>query len=564
MLRHAFSKILFILVVLLFISTSGCILETQNTPELQPVSDEYYAKMDTVLYPYMQTVDEQMQEINALVWETARELDGVPMDDPAVDLALLKLKSEIPLSFDLGRLDKDNILRAVTNEQYVQWAVGTYIPANHYTEEELKAAGENCTISQFTFFENGEQGVMVIAPVYDVNGNYDCTLQVALDVGYLFSGPAEELRTKYGYTVWVAQDDGIVIYDEDTPEIGADLKNPSSAYPPSLNSAITDILDNESGKTSYIYYTIDWHDIIQTNAVWSTLDPGYGQNWRVVLIDNVPMPHQTSELTVTREELKAFVTNAYVYAQTHEKSEGIAEFNNPNGEFIDGELYIFAGNLDGTVLSLPYQPPLIGTNLWMAEDTTGVKYVQRQIARAEQGGGYVMYLYPNPTQDFTTELKLSYVMPIDDEWFIGAGMYEHNTSLAHTTSVDWQERNEFIKQVRTMQYLAEVEGVSAVTDMMMDPNSDIQIEGLYPMAITENGTVLAFARNPDIVGTNQLGRVNSLDISLIREGISLGKEGGGLMYTLMWDSTINKENFILVYVVPADDDAYFASFIILE
>ncbi|ABN06874.1 Cache, type 2 domain protein [Methanocorpusculum labreanum Z] len=564
MLRHAFSKILFILVVLLFISASGCIQEKQETPELQPVSDEYYAKMDTVLYPYMQTVDEQMQEITALVWETARELDGVPMDDPAVDLALLKLKSEIPLSFDSGRLDKDNVLRAVTNEQYIEWSVGTYIGENQYTEEELKAAGENCTISPFTLFDNGEQGVMVIAPVYDANGNFDGTLQVALDVGYLFSGPAEELRTKYGYTVWAVQDDGIVIYDEDTQEIGVNLTKPTSAYTPSLNSAIADILANESGQTSYIFYTLDWHDINQTNAVWSTLDPGYGQNWRVVLIDNVPMPRMTSELTVTQDELKAFVTNAYVYARTHEKTEALAAFNDPKGEFIDGELYIFAETLNGTMLSLPYQPALIGTDQWMAEDTTGVKYIQRQIARAEQGGGYVMYLYPNPTQDFATELKLAYVMPIDNEWFIGAGIYEHNTLLAHSTSVDWQKRNELIKQVRTMQYLAEVEGVSAVTDMMMDPNSDIQVEGLYPMAITENGTVLAFARNPDIVGTNQLGRVNSLDISLIREGISLGKEGGGLMYTLLWDSTLNKEIFILVYVVPADDDAYFASFMILE
>ncbi len=115
-----------------------------------------------------------------------------------------------------------------------------------------------------------------------------------------------------------------------------------------------------------------------------------------------------------------------------------------------------------------------------------------------------------------------------------------------------------------MKYLAEVEGIPAVTEMMMDPESDIQVEGLYPMAITENGTVLAFARNPEIVGTNQLGRVNSLDISLIREGISLGKEGGGLMYTLLWDSTVQKENYILVYVVQAADDAYVASFMILE
>ncbi len=244
--------------------------------------------------------------------------------------------------------------------------------------------------------------------------------------------------------------------------------------------------------------------------------------------------------------------------------EALRAFNDPKGEFIDGELYIFAYDMNGTTLALPYQQSMIRINRWNREDIIGVKPFQRFIDRAKFGGGYVYYQYPNPNNYFITELKFSYVISVDDDWLIGAEMYVHNTSFSHTFSVDWRTRNDLIKQVRTMQYLVAVDGISAVTEMMMDPESDIQVEGLYPMAITENGTVMAFARNPEMVGTNQLGRVNSLGISLIREGISLGKEGGGLMYTILWDSTLQKENFILVYVVQADDDAYVASFIILE
>lgn len=564
MIRHAISNIFFIMIVLLCISASGCITAPQETPALQPISDEYYAEMDTALYPYIQTIDQQMEQITTTVWNAARDLDGVPANDPGIDLALLKLKSEIPLSSDIGRVDKDNILRAISGEVDNQEIVGNYMTNSQYTEEEFKAAGETCLITEYTTFQTGERGIKVVAPIYDADGNFDGTLQAALDTGYLFSGPVEGLRTDSGYTIWVVQDDGIIIFDEDSVEIGRDLTTPSSEYMPSFAAAAADILDNESGHASYIYYTPGWHNISQTTAVWGTLEPGYGQTWRVVLTDNAPPSHELTERTVTPEELKAFVINAYVYAQTKGKTAALAAFNDPNGEFIDGELYIFAGTMNGTVLSVPYQPALIGANSWFAEDASGVKYVQRMIARAEQGGGYVLYLYPNPDQDYSPELKVSYVMPIDNEWLIGAGMYEHNAPFSHTVNVDWQTRNALIQQVRTMRYLAAVDGITAVTNMIMDPDSEFQREGLYPFAVNGNGTILAFSQDPALVGTNQLGSVNSYGMSFVREGISLGKAGGGLMYTLAWDSIRKKEVFVLDYVEPAGNDTYFASYMILE
>lgn len=557
------SSIVIIGILLLFLAASGCIT-TQDDPKLEPVSEEYYAEMDAALYPYMQSVDEQMKDITASVWNAARELDGVPKKGQAVNLALLKLKSEIPLAYDVERIDEHNILTAIAGELNTSLQVGDEIITNQYTEEDFRAAGSQCIVSTFTEFQTGNQGIKVSAPIYDAEGNFDGTLQVILDGTYLFSGPAEELRTTYGYTVWVAQENGVVIYDEDAYEIGSNLLEPNAAYTPSFMAAANDILENESGHTSYIFYTIDWHKISQTNAVWSTLVPGYGPTWRVILIDNVPPRHELIEPSVTPEELKAFVMNAYVYAQTKGKTAALAAFNDPNGEFIDGELYIFAFETDGTILGLPYQPVLIGTNSWFAEDPSGVKYVQRMIARAQQGGGYVLYLAPNPSAGYSTELKLSYVIPIDNQWFIGAGLYEHTAPISHTVSVDWQTRNELIKQVRTMRYLAAVEGIPAVTEMIMDPTSSFQREGLYPFAITGNGTILAFANNPAIVGTNQLGTLNSYGMSFAREGISLGKSGGGLMYTLAWDSGKQKEVFVLDYVEPAGNDTYFASYMILE
>jgi len=62
------------------------------------------------------------------------------------------------------------------------------------------------------------------------------------------------------------------------------------------------------------------------------------------------------------EEMVAFVQKAYEFANVEGKEAALAEFNNMSGRFVDGELYIFAYDTQGTTLALPFQPQLVGTN----------------------------------------------------------------------------------------------------------------------------------------------------------------------------------------------------------
>jgi polar amino acid transport system substrate-binding protein len=124
-----------------------------------------------------------------------------------------------------------------------------------------------------------------------------------------------------------------------------------------------------------------------------------------------------------RENLTSFVEEAIVYAGMHGKDAAIRMFNDRNGSFVRGNLYIYAFDFNGTTLALPHQPWLIGTDLSGLQDPFGVNYTRIEIYLAQQGGGFIFYHYPNPAHNMTLEPKMSYVRNVDKTWWLGAGVY---------------------------------------------------------------------------------------------------------------------------------------------
>ncbi len=42
---------------------------------------------------------------------------------------------------------------------------------------------------------------------------------------------------------------------------------------------------------------------------------------------------------------------------------------------------------------------------------------------ARNDGGFTYYVYPDPTRDMSPRLKLGYVAKVDDDWWLGSGIY---------------------------------------------------------------------------------------------------------------------------------------------
>jgi hypothetical protein len=125
--------------------------------------------------------------------------------------------------------------------------------------------------------------------------------------------------------------------------------------------------------------------------------------------------------------LASFVQSAEAHARDVGKYEAIKDFMDLNGSWVRGDVYIFAHDFNGTSLCLPFMPEEVGTDRSNIQNDKGV-YINRDMrAIALNGSGYYEYNWDNPLTN-QSEPKVSYVMKVDDTWYLGAGIYRAQSS----------------------------------------------------------------------------------------------------------------------------------------
>ncbi|MBU2545878.1 MAG: cache domain-containing protein [Gammaproteobacteria bacterium] len=123
-----------------------------------------------------------------------------------------------------------------------------------------------------------------------------------------------------------------------------------------------------------------------------------------------------------REQVKALVREAIRYIYDNGKEAVFEEFSNRDGKFYQKPIYIFAIDYRGKMLA-HIDPTVLGKNL--LQDTSDkhlTNAVRVLINTANEGGGWVSYYWNNP-ETHVLSPKISYVVPINREYFIGAGYF---------------------------------------------------------------------------------------------------------------------------------------------
>lgn len=125
----------------------------------------------------------------------------------------------------------------------------------------------------------------------------------------------------------------------------------------------------------------------------------------------------------TSDQAVAMVKQAVALVASAGKEKAFAAFNDPNGQFVKGDLYVMAYDFEGNNKAHGSNAKLVGKNLLDIKDANGVFIVKSFIEVAKtKGKGWVDYKWPNKVTK-EVENKTTYVEKTGDI-LIGVGIYK--------------------------------------------------------------------------------------------------------------------------------------------
>ncbi len=144
----------------------------------------------------------------------------------------------------------------------------------------------------------------------------------------------------------------------------------------------------------------------------------------VMLVIYISSNVQAEDKSVTVKKVMDMVRKAVKLIQEKGPDIAFPIISDPNGEFVDGELYVFSYNIDGTIVQ-HLRPELVGKNMMSVKDKYGKCFACDfiKIAR-EQGEGWSQYWWSKPGSS-ELSLKVSYIMKVPNmDYLSGVGVYD--------------------------------------------------------------------------------------------------------------------------------------------
>ena len=124
----------------------------------------------------------------------------------------------------------------------------------------------------------------------------------------------------------------------------------------------------------------------------------------------------------TMDEARDLAIRAADLVKTVGFERAFNDVHNPEGAFLDRDLYAFILDRQGTYRMMGANLAKVGTSVYGLPGLDGEKLIQDAWACAELGGGWVEYNIQNPiTGDVRG--KTSFIVPLDGEMLLGCGAY---------------------------------------------------------------------------------------------------------------------------------------------
>ncbi len=537
-------KMLPVILVIILMCGTVCVLMSlhQSDPSVEPGKEDVPASLSDVLDNFTAAVDERVSLLRSDMLSAAITVSGLSPEGPEVAEELRSLYQKYPYIIDIIYVDSSGTVRAVSPDvknSYIGDDISKWTQFSNIT-----------SLSATSYLQLKSQDARAICigyPVYADDGSYKGYISASVDTISFFGPIVFDLQQTADVKPWVIDTKNYTLYNTNHDLIGKIIR-PDLMKDSTLSEVFTSILGNESGMRVYTY--ADTHGsvlLLNRTTMWVSYPMG-PMDWKLGVTSGSSVSNSVSKSDLSADiPLASFVSNALVYAYQSGDAVSLAEFNDPYGRYSHGERYIYAYGMDGTVLSLPYQQIVVGQNRYDLRDEYGVQYVRAASDVAQRGGGYFYYLYPNPTENFTKQLKMGYVLRVNEDWFIGSGNYVSDQKVVIDPSIP----AELSSGVRAVQAEVRAAGKDAVIERLRSLNDNTSRRYVY--AGDMQGNVLAFSFDPSLVGQNRLGVTDVNGVSYVRDMITLAHHGGGSMYVMLENQETGETDLHLVYLEPIDD-----------
>ena len=549
------SVFLILLVLAASVALAGCTGPAAAPAETAPEAAQHAgtAAMQALAQEIAASVNAGLAGLDAGLYETSQALSATGLSGADAEKAISKNLLKDPWAVSAVTISKDGIVMAAVPPGSAG-GVGTDLSgmAPVITANGAKAPLVSGVFTAVEGFSAVSQSCPVYSPAGEYLGYVDIVYEpqvfLARQIGNVTPGPE--------YSVWVAQADGTQLYDIKGEEIGKNILTDPSYSDPVLHETLARIAAEPNGTGTYAYWDSDWNRFVTKEAVWETagLD---GAVWRVVVTKDsgtaaaaAPSVAPAAATDSRVNNLTEFVDNAAAYAAERGREAALAEFNDANGSLSDGDLYVFAYGSDGTVLALPYQQGVHGTDRTGIANPNGVKFIDRMKEIARGGGGYLYYIYANPADDYREEFKLSYVRPVDGTWFVGSGIYLPEIPAQFNLT----EKDLLVERVKQARAYALENGPANAIRAFNDRNGTFADGSRYIFAYGYNGTTLAMPFQPEAIGTDRTDFSDTHGVKVAAWEIAVARSGGGFVYVDYLNPDTGEAGIKLCYVTPAGDD----------
>jgi hypothetical protein len=237
-------------------------------------------KMDLSLDHFVPRLQRFLQGIDDYL-ASSLELWQINWDQESeIRAELRRYLADQPLVMEAAFVDARGILKAVEPQDYKNFE-GTDISAQSHVLEMLNKR-EPVFSGGFRTVE-GYLAVNISHPVFTPQGKFVGSMNLLLRPELMVSSLIKDISVLENYELWIMQDDGYVVYDQDEEELGKNvLTDPMYREYGTLLELAKKISKDSRGQGQYVYLLAGHGQKGVKTAAWDTVRLR-GREWRVVI-----------------------------------------------------------------------------------------------------------------------------------------------------------------------------------------------------------------------------------------------------------------------------------------